>query len=297
MPKNKKVERKRFAFASSTYAESEFVVFGVPDDSGSAYRKGSRYAPDMIRSFVNKNEIGGVITGSRFSMFEPGMKKFSSKVHDAGNLSRKELGLVGKSIRNRKVSIGLGGDHSITADILRAAKPGHKWGIAYFDAHPDIVNSRGRYFGSVVNDISKLEGFDPEASALIGIRTPEEEEIDNIKKLGIEVVTPQDIEERGARAVAESLRHILTADTYISIDMDVLDPAYAPGVTEPEPGGISSTQLIYLIDKIASERTFGVDITEVVPKFDKEGMTMHMAYRLILYSISAIDTAKRRQSI
>ncbi len=284
----------RFAFASSEYGESDFVIFGVPDDSGSAYRKGSRYAPDTIRSFVNRNEISGVRLGNRLSIFEPGMRKFAAKVYDAGNLSRKELGSVSGYIRNKKVAVGIGGDHSITASILNATRPKGRWGIAYFDAHPDFISSRGSYFGSVMNDISKLEGFDPNASALIGIRTPEDEEIDNIRKLGIAVVTPQEIEEKGVKAVAEFLRCVLTKNTYISIDMDVLDPAYAPGVTEPEPGGISSSQLIYLIEKICSDKTFGIDITEVVPRFDREGMTMYLAYRIILYAISSIDTSRRK---
>ncbi len=289
-----KQKRSAFLFWNGSYNESDFVVFGVPDDSGSAYRKGSRDAPDGIRLTVNSNEIGGVVLKNGASIFEPGMSRFSAKVHDAGNFRRKGLKKLNRFAKEGKVIVGIGGDHSITADILEATRPEGKWGIVYFDAHPDFISSRGRYFGSVMHDVSKLDGFDPSSSILIGVRTPEEEEIENIEALGIRTITPQDIEKNGINRVAAQMRKIMTKKFYISIDMDVVDPAYAPGVTEPEPGGISSSQLIYLIESIASRKTFGVDVTEVVPKYDRDGITMYLAYRVLLHAINSISNSNAK---
>ncbi|MEM3841643.1 MAG: arginase family protein [Candidatus Micrarchaeaceae archaeon] len=289
--------KEKLPISNATEGEADFVIFGVPDDSGSAYRKGSSRAPDSIRHFVGRNEIGAVFKNKRISIFEPEMDLFDAKVCDIGNISRSYASSYSGQIHLKgKVPVAIGGDHSITYDILKGMNIEEKWGIAYFDAHPDIVSTRGSYFGSVINDLLGIKSFDPRSSVIIGMRTPEAEEIKNIKRCGIHVLTPLQIADIGLKASARKILGILKRKTYISIDMDCLDPAFAPGVTEPEPAGLSSNEVIYLTKAVASRGAIGFDIMEVVPEFDNNGMTLYLAYRLILEFIAAMHSGLKRHS-
>jgi agmatinase len=119
------------------------------------------------------------------------------------------------------------------------------------------------------------------------MRTPEEEELKNIKKLGINVITPLDIEHYGILKISKKILRTLEKDTYLSIDMDVLDPAFAPGVTEPEPIGLTPTQVVYLCKQISKKGLFGFDVMELCPEYDLNNVTLHLAYRIILEIISS----------
>ncbi len=157
--------------------------------------------------------------------------------------------------------------------------------MVYFDAHPDFVSSTTNYYGSVVNDV--LSNIEIASSVQIGIRTPEQEELDNIKKFNLEVITPFDIQKHGIKLVTNSVLHRLGNKVYVSFDMDCIDPAYAPGVSVPVPMGLNSTDAVYLLKEIAKKRIVGMDIMEVCPSFDVKDRTSHLASRIIsevLYS-------------
>ena len=271
------------------YEDADFVIFGVPNDNGSRYRKGSKNAPDSIREYVNKNEIGGVILDKDISLFGTGNKKFSAKTADIGNVKIGGEGAMAKKIyEDKKIPIIIGGDHSITYRVIKGMDIKEDWGVLYFDAHPDMINSRGKYFGSVMNDISKLRGFSAKKSIIIGMRTPENEELENIKKLGIKVITPIDIENMGMKDALKKIKETLGKKIYLSIDMDVIDPAFAPGVTEPEPAGILPNQLLIIAKEIAN-RILGLDLMEICPKYDVQNITQHLAYRIILEIINSMQ--------
>ena len=272
------------------YEDADFVIFGVPNDNGSRYRKGSRYAPDSIREYVNKNEIGRVILGKSISLFGTGTKRFSAKTADIGNIKIGGEEVMAKKIHNdKKIPIIIGGDHSITYRVIKGMNIEGDWGVLYFDAHPDMISSRGSYFGSVMNDISKLRGFSPKESMIVGMRTPEGEELDNIKKLGINVITPIDIEKKGMKDTLKKIKETVGKKIYLSIDMDVIDPAFAPGVTEPEPAGILPNQLLTIAKEIAKNRVLGLDLMEICPRYDTQNITQYLAYRIILETISSMQ--------
>ena len=137
----------------------------------------------------------------------------------------------------------------------------------------------------LVNDV--LSNIEIESSVQIGIRTPEQEELDNIKKWNLEIITPFDIQEQGITKVANSIQSKLGDKVYISFDMDCVDPAYAPGVSVPVPMGLNSTDAVYLLKEIAKKGIIGMDIMEVCPSFDVKDRTSHLASRIIsevLYS-------------
>ena len=273
--------------SNRSYKDAEFIILGVEDDSGSTYRKGSRYAPKLLRKFITQNKVDFTEKNEK-SIFGLENKPFKADVCDIGNFSVEEGYKISEKIyNNKKKPVIIGGDHSITFKNLKSRQFENKWGIVYFDAHPDIISSRGVYFGSVINDISKLKNFNPQASFIIGMRTPEEEELKNIKKLGINVITPLDIEHYGILQISKRILRTLEKDTYLSIDMDVLDPAFAPGVTEPEPIGLTPTQVVYLCKQISKKGLFGFDVMELCPKYDLNNVTLHLAYRIILEIISS----------
>ena len=160
-----------------------------------------------------------------------------------------------------------------------------KISLVYFDAHPDFVSSTTNYYGSVINDV--LSNIEIDSSIEIGIRNSEQEELDNIKKYNLEVITPFDIREQGIKEVANSVLNRLGDKVYVSFDMDCLDPAYAPGVSVPVPMGLNSTDAIYLLKEIAKKGIVGIDIMAVCPSFDVKDRTSHLASRIIsevLYS-------------
>ncbi len=165
------------------------------------------------------------------------------------------------------------------------AKKHGKISLVYFDAHPDFVSSTIDYYGSVVNDI--LSNIEITSSVQIGIRTPEQEELDNTKKFNLTVITPFDIQEQGIKQVVNSILSKLGDKVYISFDMDCIDPAYASGVSVPVPVGLNSVDAIYLLKEIAKKGIIGMDVMEVCPSFDIKDRTSHLASRMIsevLYS-------------
>lgn len=276
---------EKFYINNSKIKEAEFLIFGIPDDSGSSYKKGSALAPDAMRSISNKNQMGIVIRAQGNSLLYPDFYKFNSKISDMGNISKKEKNLKDKI--GRKLPIFIGGDHSITYHMLKQLRPDKEWSFIYFDAHPDFMSSKGSYFGSVVNDLSQLPNVNMKSSFIIGARVPEGEEIINIKKSKINLITSYDFVKIGAQKILERVLKTASKNVYMSIDLDVMDMVFAPGVTTPEPGGISSNELIYLVRELAHMVNIGFDITELCPSFDNDYKTTYIAYKLMLEFISA----------
>jgi agmatinase len=261
------------------FEESEFVVVGIPDESQShALRKGTEEAPNKIRQISNLRDSferdGKISLGRPFQGSE-------KKVHDFGNINRSQIeNVYDKISASSKIPISIGGDHSITRQIINAmTKKYGKISLVYFDAHPDFVSSTTNYYGSVVNDV--LSNIEISSSFQIGIRTPEQEELDNIKKFNLEIITPFDIREQGIKQVANSVVSRLGDKVYVSFDMDCVDPAYAPGVSVPVPMGLNSTDAVYLLKEIAKKGIVGMDVMEVCPSFDVKDRTSHLASRII----------------
>lgn len=270
---------------TDNFDDAEFVIVGIPDESQShALRKGTEEAPFKIRQISNLRDSferdGKISLGRPFQGYE-------KKVHDMGNIDRSQIeNIYDKISTSSKIPISIGGDHSISRQIINALAKRHgKISLVYFDAHPDFVSSTTNYYGSVVNDV--LSNIEIASSVQIGIRTPEQEELDNIKKFNLQVITPFDIQKYGIKLVTNSVLHRLGDKVYVSFDMDCIDPAYAPGVSVPVPMGLNSTDAVYLLKEIAKKGIVGMDVMEVCPSFDVKDRTSHLASRIIsevLYS-------------
>ena len=270
---------------TENFDDAEFVIVGIPDESEShALRKGTEEAPFKIRQISNLRD--SFERDEKISLGRP-FQGYEKKVHDMGNIDRSQIeNIYDKISASSKIPISIGGDHSISRQIINALAKRHgKISLVYFDAHPDFVSSTTNYYGSVVNDV--LSNIEIASSVQIGIRTPEQEELDNIKKYHLEVITPFDIQKHGIKLVTNSVLHRLGDKVYVSFDMDCVDPAYAPGVSVPVPMGLNSTDAVYLLKEIVKKGIVGMDIMEVCPSFDVKDRTSHLASRIIsevLYS-------------
>lgn len=273
---------------ADTIADADIVLIGVPDESKShAKRKGTYKGPDILRLASNESEFfrreGKIIPIS------PMRGSLDNKrVLDVGDVKREDLyQLTFDLVSNKKIPIIIGGDHSITTVALQAIGDAlGKIGLLYFDAHPDFVSSTRNYYGSILTD--STESIDFKKSMLIGTRAAEPEELENAAKVGLEIITPMDIAELGILKIAERFMSRTSDKKYISIDLDCLDPAFAPGVSVPSPGGLSSVDLIYLLKQAVGNGIVGIDIVELSPDFDVNNITAYLAARILLELLASI---------
>jgi agmatinase len=267
--------------------EAGFVLLGVPDESGSsAERKGASQAPKRVREVAQRREV--FERHGSTSTAQPGFSGLEVKIFDYGNIEKSKVAaLVEKLVRKDKIPITVGGDHSITAEVLKGIDAAERRvSVAYFDSHPDFICSTKRYYGSVVCDIMDYKNIAFDRSIEIGIRNPEPEELVNIRRENLETISALQVAEHGPNWVASCIKKRVRGSVYVSIDMDVLDPAFAPGVSTPSPFGLSSTDLLLILSKIMKLGIAGMDVMEVCPPYDVNDATSHLAARLIVEAVS-----------
>src|SRR5919198_3453764 len=270
----------------------DIVVIGVPDESKShARRRGASRAPDVLRNASNESEF--FERGGKLIPTCPMRGTFEGKwIFDAGNIpNKKELcRLVSEISSYGKLPIMIGGDHSLTTETIQAVSKTirKKLSLLYFDAHPDFVSSTRNYYGSVLTDLTQSLNF--RKSMLVGTRAAEPEELENARTADLKIVNPLDVAELGVKKVVQMIRaRTGGSKVYISVDLDCVDPAFAPGVSVPSPGGLSSTDLIYLLNKaVRAGNVVGIDIVELAPDYDINGMTATLAARIMSECIASV---------
>ena len=278
---------KKICWANSDdFDESEIVIVGVPDESQShSLRKGTSEAPHFIREISNVRD--SYTRKGIKSLGLPYDGTIQKKIIDYGDITREKIEEnVGKIVSNSKIPIIIGGDHSISRDVVKSiSKKTGPVSLVYFDAHPDFISSTTNYYGSVFHDV--LPSIDVRSSIQIGIRTPEQEEIDNLKKHDLKVITPFDIIEKGVSEIAKLILQTIGKNVYISFDMDCVDPAFAPGVSVPVPMGLRNNEAVYLLKAIVKHGIVGMDLMEVCPRYDIKDRTSHLASRMIAEVLSS----------
>jgi agmatinase len=274
--------------------ESNIVLLGVPDESKSkATRKGTRNGPNQLRNALFQSEYFKR-SGKMIPICPIKGSLSTKKVLDIGNVQRKNLySQICTLISQGKIPIVIGGDHSLTTTMLHAIKTSTKKEInlIYFDAHPDFVTSTKDYYGSVISD--SIDCIDIKKSVFVGIRACEPEELFNIRRYGANIIDPIDIQEYGSKKILKKIIQICTNKSnnniYMSIDLDCLDPAFAPGVSVPTPCGINPLELIFFIKKILTKnKIIGCDIVELSPSFDINNITANFAARLFKEILGSI---------
>ncbi|RZU66878.1 agmatinase [Microterricola gilva] len=281
---------------------ADIVVAGVPFDSGVSYRPGARFGPNHIRDASRLlRPYNPALDVSPFDI---------AQVADAGDIAVNPFN-IGEAIdtiqqaatdltANGTRLVTLGGDHTIALPLLRAAAERHgPVALLHFDAHLDTWDT---YFGAEYTHGTPFrrafeEGIiDTEALSHVGTRGPlyGKRDLEEDRRFGFGIVTSADVYRQGVDEVAAKLRdRIGDRPLYISIDIDVLDPAHAPGTGTPEAGGITSRELLEILRGFVGLNIIGADVVEVAPAYDHAEITgvaaAHVAYDLV--SLLALRTA------
>ena len=251
------------------------MLLGIPFDGQSSYLRGTAEAPPKIRE--------AFACESANSWTETGVDLGADGLYaDAGDLEITEEedafemieSAVSKIVEGGKRPVSLGGDHSITFPVIKAvARKYSKLTIFHFDAHPDLYDEfEGNRFSHACPFARIMESGLAERLVQVGIRTMNGHQRDQAERFGVEVV-----EMRGLPAY-KSL--ISEGPVYISFDMDVLDPAFAPGISHREPGGMSMREAIAHLHAIQGT-IIGADIVEYNPTADISGLTATAAAKIL----------------
>lgn len=276
----------------SSIEDADITIIGFPDDSKSdATRTGTKKGPDILRRVYNDSHYFG--DAGKKTPILPMSGVMNKKVFDFGNVSRTNMYNVVFDICSLgKIPMVLGGDHSLTTIALRATKDslGEKVGLLYFDAHPDFVGSIRDFHGSVLSDSADCIDF--KRSILIGVRATEPEEQDKITENHLECLTPLKIIEEGLSFVSERIisKCSTKSHVYLSIDLDCIDPVFAPGVSYPTHGGLMPLELMFLVKKVCSNlRVVGLDVVELCPDYDHNYNTANIGARLLMEAIASLN--------
>ena len=284
---------------------ADIAVVGVPFDAGVSYRPGARFGPAHVREASRLlRPYNPALDAAPFAL---------AQVADAGDIAvnpfdileaietieREASAFLERGIR----LVAIGGDHTIALPFLRALSKRHgQLALLHFDAHLDTWDT---YFGAAYTHGTPFrrafeEGLlDTDALCHVGTRGPlyGREDLDDDRRFGFGIVTSADVYRLGVVAVAQRLRErIGSRPLYVSVDIDVLDPAHAPGTGTPEAGGLTSRELLELLRALRGTRLVGADVVEVSPPYDNAQLTAiaasHVAYDLIsLMALGADVTA------
>ena len=293
----------------ATFADADIVIVGAPIDSGTSHRSGAKFGPQAIRGGDYLPHDG---ERPHLALRIDALK--TMKVVDAGDLMMPGGDLVAslevlaeateKISRAGAIPVILGGDHSIaSADVAGIAR--HRGlgtiSMIHFDAHADTGEDQ---FGALIghgtpmrrlidNGIVRGDRF-----LQLGLRGywPDSKTLDWMRDQGMRSYEMTEIHHRGLNTVLDESFATLTDGcdgVFLSVDIDVVDPGMAPGTGTPEPGGMTSRELLESVRRICLELpVVGIDVVEVAPAFDSAAITAILANRVVLEALSAI--AKRR---
>jgi agmatinase len=253
----------------------EIVVLGVPFDRNSSFRRGSASAPQRIREAL-LSESANLWTENAIDL---GLMSGWRMVDDLECLDRKMAftriePVIGELLKRKVRVISLGGDHSITYPIIRAyGKEYRNLSILQLDAHPDLYDDLdGNRYSHACPFARIMEEQLVKRLVQVGVRTLTGHQREQAKRFGVEIIEMREITR------AEEI--IFTGPVYLSLDLDCLDPAFAPGVSHHEPGGMSTREVLGIIQNVKG-KFVGADIVEYNPERDIQGMTGMVAGKLL----------------
>jgi len=270
-------------------ARLDVALIGVPFDGGTTFRPGPRFGPRHIREqSAIIRPYNPVLDVSPFDEL---------RVTDFGDLSVNPISIedtyaritagLAPVLAAGTIPMCVGGDHSILLPILRAIHAAHgPVALIQFDAHSDTWD---QYWGSKYTHGTPVrraieEGLIEEPHVLqIGLRGQlyGSEDFDYIREHNIATITSEEFHEHGLPLVREKLKPFDGRKTYFTLDIDVVDPAFAPGTGTPQVGGLSSVQILNLVRALKGLNLVGCDLVEVSPPFDSAGITSLLAANLL----------------
>jgi agmatinase len=275
-------------------AKADIAIVGVPFDAGVSYRSGARFGPNHIRESSRLlRPYNPAQDASPFAL---------AQVVDVGDIAAnpfdiaeavEQIGAGMDDLLAKQIKpVVLGGDHTIAYPIIKSLNKIYgPVTVIHFDAHLDTWDT---YFGAPLTHGTPFrraseDGLLDMSSCLhVGIRGPlyTDQDLTDDTALGFQVITAASIDTIGTAGVIEKmLKRVGNKPVYVSIDVDVMDPAFAPGTGTPEMGGLSSREMLALIRSLENVNLIGADIVEVSPQYDNAQITgiaaANLAYELI----------------
>ena len=290
--------------------EPDFAVVGAPFDMGVVYRPGARFGPRAIRSENYETHAGMHHLGFRIKPFDylTGID-FGDATCPPSGIQESHDGIRAKlralfDAAPDCIPLVLGGDHSITYPSAGTVADHHdrNIGIIHFDAHADTAMDS---YGSLLSHGAPMRRLIEGGHVLgknfvqVGLRGywPGPDVFEWMEEQGMRSHFMSEIEERGFDAVLDdAIGEALDGPNliYLSVDVDAMDPAFAPGTGTPEPGGITSTEMLRSVRKIATSVPIaGIDVVEVAPPYDSSAITAQIANRIVCEVISSLAVVKR----
>lgn len=275
-------------------SDVDLAVWGIPFDTGVSYRPGARFGPSHVRASSRLlRPYNPAVDVSPFA---------ERQVADAGDIgvnpfdlseAIKEIENGSRALHERaKKIISMGGDHTIALPLLRTMAATHgPVAVVHFDAHLDTWNT---YFGAAYTHGTPFrraseEGLiDRDGSLHVGVRGPlySKNDLSEDGDLGFDIFSAIEFDHLGFQGAIERIAaRVEDRPIYVSIDIDVLDPAHAPGTGTPEAGGITSRELLGIIRSLREFNIVGADVVEVAPAYDHAEITgiaaSHVIYELL----------------
>lgn len=284
-----------FSGFQKPFEEANYIVLGVPFDVTSTYRTGARFGPTAIRQASLNIETYS---------FRTNIDVEDLLLHDLGDLhistdtkkTLEMLELVVKGIFEAgKVPVTLGGEHTITLGVLKSlARKASKTAVVSFDAHLDLRNefqglklSHTTFMRRISEEVKPAKIFE------VGTRAVCKEELAYAKKAGVEFFTTQQVRQEGTKQIAKKLKEKLAKyeNIYLSVDMDVLDPAYVPAAQNPEADGLETHFLLDILEGIIDKRVVGFDVLEVAPNYD-QGVSAVQAAKVVFEILCFLEKSR-----
>lgn len=257
------------------FSTTRLAIVGIPLDENSSYLEGAKFAPDKIRLALHsessnmcaENELD---LSKNISWLDVGNLELETGEGAIRQINEDITLLLDKDVK----IISLGGDHSITYPIVKAyAQRYPKLTILHLDAHPDLYDDFEENPYSHASPFARvMEAQLAQRLVQVGIRTMNPHQRDQAKRFGVEVISMKDWQGR--------LNKNFSNPVYLSLDLDVLDPAFAPGVSHHEPGGFSTREVLNILQSLKAN-IVGADIVELNPERDRGGVTAMVAAKLL----------------
>lgn len=286
-----------------TAAGADAAILGVPYDSSTSNRAGTRFGPRAIREqsllLWGYNNVQQVAPFQELKLVDLGdcavIPVDVCATHASVEAAARNVLTEGAAL------VTLGGDHSITLPLLRAHHAKHgPVAVIHFDAHPDTWDSEypGHKYSHGTPFVRAIEEglIDRDAYVQIGIRGPTGGPQDYVDAVGLgaRMITLEEFRSRDVPGILSELKaRVGDRPTYVTLDIDCVDPAFAPGTGTPEVGGLTSHEILQLVRGLKTLRCVGFDLVEVSPPYDHSGITAILAANLIFEFLSLLALQRR----
>lgn len=270
-----------------TLENLDIALIGIPFDLGVTRRAGARFGPKAIRE--EETNIGPMNHETKINPFE------LCKIADVGDIDLTRFSLeqgieqieayYDNVIAKGVAPVSAGGDHSVTYPILKVLGRQQPVGLVHIDAHCDTMGSLegNKFHHGGPFRLAVLDGvLDPERTIQIGIRGSAEPYWEFSYESGMTVIHIEDVERMGIQAVIDKTRKVVgDGPTYVSFDIDGLDPSFAPGTGTPEIGGLTTREAIQILRGLRGLNMIGGDLVEVAPEYDATSCTAQVGKQMM----------------